>query len=143
MNPINELAIRALFLMQTCVVAYPIPADVLPSGISSERVQRSSPRPTRAALSLIDAEVHERCPNWVHDVGDVDVAVFLPGGRLQMHGFCVPPGREPKEGTGSTDLLHSLNHASRVKCDPVVDRLAKARLGEREGPVKISRRMRT
>lgn len=37
---------------------------------------------------VINEEVGARCPNWMHDLDDKQIASYLPDGRLQSHGLC-------------------------------------------------------
>ena len=37
---------------------------------------------------LINEEISGRCPYWMHDVADKDIATYLPDNSLQSHGFC-------------------------------------------------------
>lgn len=37
---------------------------------------------------LINEEIGGRCPKWMHDVADKEIATYLPDNSLQSHGFC-------------------------------------------------------
>jgi hypothetical protein len=54
---------------------------------------------------LINEEVGERCPNWMHDVDDKQIASYQPDGSLQSHGLCESPQRPLTNGEFPTQAI--------------------------------------